>query len=125
MKCPMPQRNDLSRSLVAFRQDGTPVAVAEPRRSSRLVAGTAPGIGRHTLKKLDPSEEALFAPLRRWRDEATGTAGAGRTITRPFSRPRWSGPSSSCGFASSAARAWPARAAAASRASRPSARDDG
>ena len=38
-----------------------------------------PGIGRHPLKKLDPSEEALLALLRRWRDEA---AGAGRPITR-------------------------------------------
>jgi transposase len=75
----MPQPNDLSRSLVTFQQDSTLVAVVEMSRSSWLVAGIVPGIGRHPLKKLDPSEEALLALLRRWRDEA---AGAGRTITR-------------------------------------------
>src|SRR4051812_46782598 len=79
MECPMPQRDDLSRSLVPFEQDGTLVAVVELSRSSWLVAGLVPGIGRHPLKKLDPSEEALLALLRRWRDEA---AGAGRPITR-------------------------------------------
>ena len=79
MGCPMPQRDDLSRSLAAFHQDGTLVAVVELSRSSWLVAGLVPGIGRHPLKKLDPSEEALLALLRRWRDEA---AGAGRPITR-------------------------------------------
>ena len=75
----MPQRNDLSRSLVAFQQDSTLVAVVELSRSSWLVAGIVPGIGRHPLKKLEPSEEALLGLLRRWRDEAVG---AGRTITR-------------------------------------------
>src|SRR4051794_21648752 len=79
MECLMPQRDDLSRSLVAFQQDNTLVAVVELSRSSWLVAGLVPGIGRHPLKKLDPSEEALLALLRRWRDEA---AGAGRPITR-------------------------------------------
>src|SRR5688572_22459634 len=79
MECPMPQHNDLSRSLVAFQQDSTLVAVVEMSRSSWLVAGIIPGIGRHPLKKLDPSEEALLGLLRRWRDEA---AGAGCTITR-------------------------------------------
>src|SRR5437868_7741983 len=79
MECPMPQRDDLSRSVVAFQQDNTLVAVVELSRSSWLVAGLVPGIGRHPLKKLDPSEGALLALLRRWRDEA---AGAGRTITR-------------------------------------------
>src|SRR5256885_15338092 len=80
MECPMPQRDDLSRSLVPFQQDGTLVAVVELSRSSWLVAGLVPGIGRHPLKKLDPSEGALLALLRRWRDEA---AGAGRPITPP------------------------------------------
>ena len=75
----MPQPNDLSRSLVAFQQDSTLVAVVEMSRSSWLVAGIVPGIGRHPLKKLDPSEEALLALLQHWRDEA---AAAGCTITR-------------------------------------------
>src|SRR5947208_13296237 len=79
MECPMPQRDDLSRSLTAFQQDGTLVAVVELSRSSWLVAGLVPGIGRHPLKKLAPDEEALLRLLHRWRDEA---AGAGRTITR-------------------------------------------
>jgi len=79
MERPMPQPNDLSRSLVPFRQDSTLVAVVEMSRSSWLVAGIVPGIGRHPLKKLDPSEEALLALLRQWRDEA---AGAGCTIAR-------------------------------------------
>src|SRR3954467_3816525 len=79
MECPMPRRDDLSRSLTAFQQDSTLVAVVELSRSSWLVAGIVPGIGRHPLKKLAPDEEALLRLLQRWRDEA---AGAGRTITR-------------------------------------------
>src|SRR5829696_6714348 len=38
MERPMPQHNDLSRSLVAFRQDSTLVAVVELSRSSWLRA---------------------------------------------------------------------------------------
>ena len=79
MGCPMPQRNDLSRSLVPFQQDGTLVAVIELSRSSWLVAGIVPGLERHPLKKLEPDEEALLRLLHRWRDEA---AKAGCTITR-------------------------------------------
>src|SRR3954468_20671094 len=79
MECPMPQRDDLSRSLVPFEQDGTLVAVVELSRSSWLVPGLMPGMGPHPFKKLDPSEKALLALLRRWRDEA---AGAGRPIPR-------------------------------------------
>src|ERR671927_1736001 len=79
MECPMPQRNDLSRSLVAFQQDSTLIAVVELSRSSWLVAGIVPGLERRPLKKLAPDEDALLRLLQRWRDEA---AGAGRTITR-------------------------------------------
>src|SRR5689334_22377668 len=79
MECLMPQCNDLSRSVVAFQQDNTLVAVVELSRSSWLVAGLVPGIGRDPLKKLAPDEEALRRLLRRWRDEA---AGAGRAVTR-------------------------------------------
>src|SRR3954462_12331420 len=79
MECPMPQRDDLSRSLVPFQQDGTLVAVVELSRSSWLVAGIVPGIGRHPLKKLGPDEDALLRLLHRWRDEA---AEAGCAITR-------------------------------------------
>src|SRR3954453_9118261 len=70
MGCPMPQRNDLSRSLVPFQQDGTLVAVVELSRSSWLVAAIVPGLERHPLKKLEPDEDALLRLLHRWRDEA-------------------------------------------------------
>src|SRR4051812_19008346 len=79
MERPMPQPNDLSRSLVALNQDGTLIAVIEMSRSSWLVTGVIPGIDRHPLKKLEPDEEGLPRLLRRWQDEATR---AGRTISR-------------------------------------------
>src|ERR1700719_3700122 len=76
---PMPQLNDLSRSLVALDQDSTIIAVVELSQSSWLVAGVLPGIERQPRKKLEPSPERLLAVLHRWRDEA---ARAGRNITR-------------------------------------------
>src|SRR4051794_27060691 len=79
MGCPMPQRNDLSRSLVPFRQDSTLVAVIELSRSSWLVAAIVPGLERHPLKKLEPDEDALLRLLHRWRAEA---ARAGCAMTR-------------------------------------------
>jgi transposase len=75
----MPQRNDLSRSLAAFDQNSTIIAVIEMSRSSWLVAGVIPGVDRHPLKKLEPDEESVLRLLRRWQDEA---ARAGRTIHR-------------------------------------------
>src|SRR2546426_12799292 len=50
MERPM-QRNDLSRSLVAFEQDSTLVAVVELSCKTWLVAGLVPGIARQPLKK--------------------------------------------------------------------------
>ena len=75
----MPQRNDPSRSLLALDQNSTVIAVIEMSRSSWLVAGVIPGVGRQPLKKLEPDEEGLLRLLRRWQDEATR---AGRTINR-------------------------------------------
>lgn len=75
----MPQPNDLSRSLVAFKHDATVVAVIELSQSSWLVGGIVPGIDRHPEKKLPPDEETLLRLLYRWRDEAIK---AGRKITR-------------------------------------------
>ena len=75
----MPQPNDLSRSLVAFDQNSTIIAVVEMSHSSWLVGGMLPGIERQPRKKLEPSPERLLALLHRWRDEAVR---AGRTITR-------------------------------------------
>jgi transposase len=75
----MPQRNDLSRSLIALDQNSTMIAVIEMSQSSWLVAGVVPGVDRHPLKKLEPDEEGLLRLLRRWQDEA---ARAGQTISR-------------------------------------------
>jgi transposase len=76
---PMSQLNDLSRSLTSLEQDSTIIAVIEMSQSSWLVAGIVPGIERHPLKKLEPSEEELVRLLMRWRAEATKM---GRTIMR-------------------------------------------
>src|SRR5262249_8995892 len=75
---PMSQPNDLSRSLTSLEQDSTIIAVIEMSQSSWLVAGIVPGIERHPLKKIEPSEEELICLLMRWRAEATKH---GRTIT--------------------------------------------
>jgi transposase len=76
----MPQQlDDLSRSLTALEQDSTIMAVIEMSQASWLVAGMVPGIERHPLKKLEPSEVELLRLLMRWRAEATQK---GRTITR-------------------------------------------
>ena len=75
----MAKQNDLSRSLVAFEQNNTIIAVIEMSLNNWLVAGIVPGIERHPLKKLSIDEEVLRQLLYRWRDEAVK---AGRTITR-------------------------------------------
>jgi transposase len=73
------QRNDLSRSLVAFDQDSTLVAVVELSLKRWLVAGLVPGLSRQPLRKQGPDPEALLKLLHRWRDEATR---AGKRIAR-------------------------------------------
>ena len=75
----MPQVDDLSRSLTAFDQDSTLVAVIEMSLKSWLVAGILPGISRAPLKKLEADEDDVLRLLHRWREEATK---AGRHITR-------------------------------------------
>jgi transposase len=75
----MANQNDLSRSVVAFEQRNTIIAVIEMSLNSWLVAGIVPGIERHPLKKLSFDEEKLLKLLYRWRDEAVK---AGHTITR-------------------------------------------
>src|SRR5689334_7783061 len=66
MECPMPQPNDLSRSLVALDQDSTLVAVIEMGQASWLVAAIVPGLNRHPLKKIATDQEPLLQVLRRW-----------------------------------------------------------
>src|SRR4051812_33060448 len=63
MECPMSQSNDLSRSLAAFDQDSTLIAVIETSQSNWLVAGLVPGIERQPLKKLSPGHRQLGAGL--------------------------------------------------------------
>jgi transposase len=78
-RVPMPKPNDLSRSITAFEQNSTLIAVIEMSLSSWLVSGIVPGIKRHPLKKLDTEKEALLKLLHRWHDEAVK---AGCKITR-------------------------------------------
>jgi transposase len=75
----MANQNDLSRSLVAFEQNNTIIAVIEMSLNNWLVAGVVPGIERHPLKKLSIDAEVLMQLLYRWRDDAVK---ARRMITR-------------------------------------------
>ena len=75
----MSQLFDASRSLAAFDQDRTIVAVIEMSQSKWLVAAVVPGIERQPLKRLDADEAALLKLLHRWRNEA---GQAGRQIKR-------------------------------------------
>ena len=75
----MSQPFDASRSLTAFEQDNTLVAVIEMSQSKWLVSAVIPGVERQPLKKLDAEADALLKLLRRWRDEA---GKAGRVIRR-------------------------------------------
>jgi len=74
----MPQ-NDLSRSYIPFKQDGTLVTVLEMSSKSWLLAGVVPGVKRQPRKGLPIDPERLLAQLHRWRDEAVR---AGHTIER-------------------------------------------
>ena len=75
----MARVDDLSRSLTAFEQNHTLVAVVEMSQSSWLAAGVVPGVERRPLKKLDPDPVALLRLLEKWRDQA---AKAGREVAR-------------------------------------------
>src|ERR1700739_2905459 len=79
MGCPMPQPNDLSRSLAALDENSTLIAVIEMSQSSWLIAAIIRGVERHPVKKLAADEEGLLRLLHRWRGEAEK---AGRTINR-------------------------------------------
>src|SRR5260370_25311315 len=70
------QRNDLSRSLVAFDQNSTLVAVVELSLNRWVVQGLVPGLSKQPLKALGPDATALLALINRWQLE--GTKGGGR-----------------------------------------------
>ena len=63
MEHPMSQSFDASRSLTAFEQDSTLVAVIEMSQSKWLVAAAIPGVARQPLKKLDANADALLKLL--------------------------------------------------------------
>jgi transposase len=69
-RSPMQKLNDLSRSLMPLKPDGTLIAVIEMSLSSWLVAGIVPGVERQPSKKLEVDENALLKLLNRWREEA-------------------------------------------------------
>jgi transposase len=75
----MSQIFDASRSLVAFEQDNTLIAVIEMSLSSWLVTAMVPGVERQPLKKLKADEQGLLKLLFRWREEAHR---AGRVVKR-------------------------------------------
>ena len=60
------QRNDLSRSLVAFDQNSTLVAVVELSLNRWVVQGLVPGLSKQPLKALGPDASALLALVNRW-----------------------------------------------------------
>src|SRR5260221_322004 len=83
MERPM-QRNDLSRSLVAFEQNSTLVSVVELSFKTWLVAGLVPGLKRQPLKKQGADADALLALLHRWRAEAVKAGGKIERIVVAF-----------------------------------------
>ena len=56
----MLQSFDASRSLTAFEQDSTVIAVIEMSQSKWLVSAVVPGVKRQPLKKLEV-DQALLA----------------------------------------------------------------
>src|SRR6516225_9350928 len=78
------KRNDLSRSLVAFDQASTLVAVVELGLRSWLVAGLVPNLTRQRLKKLRPDPDALLRLLLRWRDQGIKAGGPIKRIVLAF-----------------------------------------
>ena len=78
------KRDDLSRSLVAFDQGNTLVAVLELSLTGWLVAGLVPHLTRQPLKKLKSDPQALLALLRRWRDQSTKAGGQIRRMVLAF-----------------------------------------
>src|SRR3954454_8188489 len=66
----MPKFNDLSRSLVAFEQDSTLVAVIEMGSANWLVGGFVPGLSKDPMKKLSPDAPLLLKLLDGWREKA-------------------------------------------------------
>lgn len=80
----MPKFNDLSRSLVAFEQDSTLVAVIEMGSASWLVGGFVPGLSKDPMKKLSPDAPALLKLLDGWREKALAKGHALKRVCIAF-----------------------------------------
>jgi transposase len=80
----MPKFNDLSRSLVAFEQDSTLVAVIEMGSANWLVGGFVPGLSKDPMKKLSPDAPALLKLLDSWREKALAKGRALKRICIAF-----------------------------------------
>src|SRR5881275_2447788 len=89
MERPMPQPNDMSRSLITLEQDSTLIAVIEMGQSSWLVAGIVPGIERQPLKKLAADQDGLLQLLHRWRKEAAQAGHPIKRIAVAYEAGRW------------------------------------
>jgi transposase len=76
------QSDDLSKSLAAFDQNSTLVAVVEMSELSWLVAAAVPGLQRQPIKKLEPDASALLQLVKRWRDEAVKAGRDGFWLAR-------------------------------------------
>jgi hypothetical protein len=72
----MAKQNDLSRSLIAFEQNDTLIAVIEMSLNSWLVAGIVPAVERQPLKKMSVDEEAGWP------------GGCGAAVSKPTSYTR-------------------------------------
>src|SRR5260370_2524063 len=79
MKC-----NDLSRSLVAFDQNSTLVAVVELSVNSWVAAGVVPGLGRDPVKQQSADCAAILKVLHGGRDEAIKAGGEIRRMVVAF-----------------------------------------
>jgi transposase len=111
-RCPMPQPNDMNRSLAALDENDTLIAVIEMSQSSWLVVGIVPGVERHPAKKLEPSEAGLLrrlhagarrlgrpaapstgsrSPSRRGATASGWPVGCGRTASKPGPAPAKAG----------------------------------
>ena len=80
MECLILHANDLSRSLVSFKQNATQVVVIELSQSGWLTAGTVPGIEPQPLKKITPDEPALLRLLHSWSDEPLARGAGGPLV---------------------------------------------
>ena len=79
----MPKYRTFSRSLAAFDQNSTLVAVIEMGSEGWLVGTLVPGLKKDPRERLSPDKQSLLALLHRWCAEA---AKAGHAIKQGLCR---------------------------------------